>query len=210
MTRTARFRLRTGLIAVSAALLTGCGAAVSGSAAGIAAATSAASSATTPAPSTAATSTAGATTAKKPAPKPSQPLSCVGADVTGELELGDAPSAEILYANVIVTNSSHAVCTIQGLSEVELHTGGDGFTLPLRTIMSTDVQPELVTIVPGEQARLQMGLVMDADGIRDDCYEGASYAYVTLPGDHDLVEAWLPDPYRFPALCGPIEVSPWS
>lgn len=50
---------------------------------------------------------------------------------------------------------------------------------------------------------------MDGDGARTDCYEGASYAYVTLPGTDELIEVWMPDRgMGLPAVCAPIEITP--
>jgi len=44
-----------------------------------------------------------------------------------------------------------------------------------------------------------------------DCLEGGSYAYLTLPGDTKLVEAWMPDRSKgLPPICDRVAVSPWS
>ena len=111
----------------------------------------------------------------------SQPPPCAEANLAGVIDPGEAPNVDTFNSAIVVINHRKTVCTIQGFSELEWHTGGNGSTLPIETVRSAG-PAELVTLGPGEQASFTMTVTMDGDGARTDCYEGASYAYVTLPG----------------------------
>jgi hypothetical protein len=151
----------------------------------------------------------------KPATSPQKPpgvARCGSAHTEAVVAPGEAPSEEIWDTAIVVTNRGTTSCTLQGVSKLELYTGGDGKPLGIKEITMDGQPQELVTLEPGEQATMAMVLhTTAAKPVPTDCLDGASFAEVTLPGDSKAIEAWLPDRAEWmPPVCGAVEVSPWG
>jgi Protein of unknown function (DUF4232) len=196
-------RLTTLLLVVSAGLLSAC---------------------TTPVPEPAASgpSTASATPATAPAdvsPPPSpagpdrdgEPLPCDGVHVEAVLAPGEGPAPDIWDSAVVVTNLGPDACVLDGTSELEFFTGGDGRPLGINEVTTDDgTQPVSVILDAGDQASMAVTYSTAAQGTRPDCLEGGSFAHVTLPGDDQPVEAWPPDKAMgLPPVCGAVSVTSW-
>jgi hypothetical protein len=149
----------------------------------------------------------------KPATSPRKPpgiAKCGSAHTDAVVAPGEAPSEQIWDTAIVVTNRGSAPCTLEGVSKLELYTGGDGKPLGIKEVTMDGQPPELVTLMPGEQATMAMLIHTAPKPVPADCLEGGSFAEVTLPGDAKAIEAWLPDRAWMPVVCGAVEVSPWG
>lgn len=158
-----------------------------------------------------ATASAKPGTPKPATQKPPSIAKCGSAHTDAVVAPGEASSETIWDTAIVVTNRGTAPCTLQGVSKLELYTGGDGKPLGIKEV-TTDGQPqELVALQPGQQASMMVLIHTAPEPVPADCLEGASFAEVTLPGDTKAIEAWLPDRAQWmPPVCGAVEVGPWG
>ncbi|HEV7650716.1 MAG TPA: DUF4232 domain-containing protein [Actinophytocola sp.] len=160
--------------------------------------------------------------ASSPEPSPEQgaepavdpdPLPCDAVHVEAAMAEGEAPTPEVWDTAIVVTNLGPDACQLDGTSELELFTGGDGRRLDVKEITSDDGVPaDLVILDVGDQASMAVSYptTAEAPATRPDCAQGGSFAHVTLPGDKEAVEAWPEDKQLgLPPVCGPVTVTSW-
>ena len=136
------------------------------------------------------------------------PLPCDAVHVEAALAAGEGPTPDVWDTAVVVTNLGPDACKLDGASELELFTGGDGRPLGIKEITSDDgTAPDLVILDVGDQASMSLSY---PTGTTPDCLAGGSFAHVTLPGDTDAVEAWPEDKKQgLPPVCGAVSVTSW-
>jgi len=161
---------------------------------------------TTGAPSAAPTVTETVTTAGQ-ASSAADPLPCDSVHLEAEVAPGEGPSPDVWLTEIVVTNLGPDACTLDGMSEVEFFTGGDGRRLDIQQIASDEEAPaDLVILEVEEQATMSMTYATaPEDSAPLDCLVGAGRVEITLPGDDDpaQAEAWLPP------VCGAVSVTSW-
>lgn len=208
---TSRLVRYTGSIAAAGAILCGCSVSSGGQAT--------AADGTSNAPSSETTTTAeGPSRARASKVKaPSQTAEsgarpCRAADVEAAVSPGEYPTPAVFGSAIVIRNRGTSTCIVEGPSKLEIHTGGSGADLGVKVAASADDVPETVALAAGELASMSVEFTTSSETpVPSDCAEGGTYAYVTLPGDSDLVEAWFPNRADgFPPVCGGVMVGSWS
>jgi hypothetical protein len=150
-------------------------------------------------------------TASGEASVPGDPHKCESARLEAEVTPGEGPSPDVWLTAIVVTNLGPDACSLDGMSEVEFFTGGDGRPLGVEQIASDEEAPaDLVILEVQEQATMSMTFpTAPADNAPSDCLVGAGRVEFTLQGDGDddgdraEAEAWLPP------VCGAVSVTSW-
>jgi hypothetical protein len=142
------------------------------------------------------------------------PLPCDAVHVETTIAPGEGPAPDVWDTAIVLTNLGPEVCTLEGASELEFLTGGDGQELGIKEITTDDgVPPEQVLVEVGDQAAMSLDVPTTADdpASRPDCLANGSFAHITLPGDKQPIEAWPADRSQgLPPVCGPVSVTDWS
>lgn len=135
---------------------------------------------------------------------------CRAADVEAMIAPGEGPGPDRWHTAIVVTNKGPAPCTLQGASELEFFTGGNGSPLGIKEV-TTDSAAEPVQVQVGEQASMSIGYATVHDNPPPDCLTDGSFAQVTLPGDTEPVDAWPAERQAgLPPVCGAVEVTAWA
>ncbi len=136
------------------------------------------------------------------------PQPCDSVHVEAAVAPGEGPGPDVWLTAVVVTNLGPDVCTLDGVSELEFFTGGDGRPLEIQQVTSDDGVPaDLVVLGVEDQAAMTVTYpTAPEDSAPPDCLVGAARVQIMLPGDLDpaSAEGWLPP------VCGAVAVTPWS
>jgi hypothetical protein len=116
-----------------------------------------------PSPSTATP----ASSAERPAPSTENAPAnagdrCVAADLTGTVANADAGAGN-RYADLVVTNTGDAACTLYGYGGLEFF-GANGKSTPTELVRVPDPGPVLVTLAPGATAAKKLRWSVIASG----------------------------------------------
>jgi len=84
------------------------------------------------------------------APQPSGPARCSAAVLSGTVQPKDSAAGN-RYAELVVTNTGSAPCTLYGYGGLQL-IGSDGKPLPTTALRDEQPKPSLVTVAPGGHA----------------------------------------------------------
>jgi hypothetical protein len=145
--------------------------------------------------------------AEKPAPD-GQVAACNAVHTEGAVAPGEGPTPDLWLTSIVVTNLGPTPCSLDGVSDLEFYTGGDGRQLPIDQTVTTDNVPaDLVILAVDEQASMTLYFPSAPEETAPvDCHIGTASVNFTLPKDHEPVtaEAWLPP------VCGTVEVTPWA
>lgn len=172
-----RARVTVCLAVVSIAVLSACGAKSTGDSQGT-------SPVTTPpsppeaSPSTQTSPPAGGTESAPAGTK------CTAADLEGTIAPSDAAAGN-RYADLVVTNTSGAKCTLYGYGGLEF-TDADGKPLPTALSRSLPPKPALVTLPPGGKAAKELHWTAVPSGdepVDGPCETPAAGARVIPPDD---------------------------
>lgn len=131
---------------------------------------------------------------------------CAPSMLSGRLVAG-SPGAGQRYATLIVTNSSHANCTLYGYSGLQL-TDSDGKPLPTQLVRAANPAPRLVVLATGKSASADLHWgVVPGSGEPDTgpCEPTPTSIAVIPPDEYSPFSA----PWNFGPVCqgGRIEVS---
>ncbi len=138
------------------------------------------------------------------------PLPCDATHVVAAIAPGER-SRFVWTTEIVVTNvGGPGACWLDGASELEFFTRGDGRPLGIREVTSDDGAGELAVLELGGQASMSVTYPTAKPGARPECLEGGSFAQVTMPGDSKTIDAWPPYPIRgLPPVCGAVSVTFW-
>jgi uncharacterized protein DUF4232 len=141
------------------------------------------------------------------------PAPCTADDISPQIAEGDHSHPEIWSTAVVVTNVGSANCRIEGVGDITfIAPSGDPYDIPQETAGGDGPADDLVIIGPEEQASMYVNYPSAASGEAADECSGPIEAQVTLPGDDASFKVETPATMEsMPPLCsGPISVSPFA